>query len=204
MPTKTNNTAAIYARVSTRNGQTTENQLRELREVARRHGWKIVATYTDDGISGAKGREQRPGLDDLLKGVARKEFDVVAAWSVDRLGRSLQDLIGTLNELKAKDVDLYLHKQGLDTSTPAGKAMFQMLGVFAEFEREIIAERIHAGLARAKEQGTKSGKPIGRPEVFGTVHKKAVALKERGFGTRRIAEELGVARATVVKALRAA
>ncbi len=204
MPTKTNKTAAIYARVSTRNGQTTENQLRELREVALRHGWKIVATYTDDGVSGAKGREHRPGLDDLLKGVARKEFDVVAAWSVDRLGRSLQDLIGTLNELKAKDVDLYLHKQGLDTSTPAGKAMFQMLGVFAEFEREIIAERIHAGLARAKEQGTKSGKPIGRPEVFGTVRKKAVALKEQGLGTRRIAGELGVARATVVKALRAA
>ncbi len=120
------------------------------------------------------------------------------------LGRSLQDLIGTLNELKAKDVDLYLHKQGLDTSTPAGKAMFQMLGVFAEFEREIIAERIHAGLARAKEQGTKSGKPIGRPEVFGTVQEKAVALKEKGLGTRRIAGELGVARATVVKALRAA
>ncbi len=204
MPTKTNKTAAIYARVSTRNGQTTENQLRELRAVARRNGWKIVATYTDDGISGAKGRDQRPGLDDLLKAVARKEFDVVAAWSVDRLGRSLQDLIGTLNELKAKDVDLYLHKQGLDTSTPAGKAMFQMLGVFAEFEREIIAERIHAGLARAKEQGTKSGKPIGRPEVFGTVREKAVSLKEQGLGTRRIAEELGFARATVVKALRAA
>ncbi len=194
----------IYARVSTRNGQTTENQLRELREVAERHGWDVAAIYTDDGISGAKGRDKRPGLDAMLKAVARKEFDVVAAWSVDRLGRSLQDLIGTLNELKAKDVDLYLHQQGLDTSTPAGKAMFQMLGVFAEFEREIIAERIHAGLARAKEQGTKSGKPIGRPEVFGTVRKKAVALKEQGLGTRRIAGELGVARATVVKALRAA
>ncbi len=204
MPTKTNKTAAIYARVSTRNGQTTENQLRELREVAERHGWKIAATYTDNGISGAKGRDQRPGLDDLLKAVARKEFDVVAAWSVDRLGRSLQDLIGTLNELKAKDVDLYLHKQGLDTSTPAGKAMFQMLGVFAEFEREIIAERIHAGLARAKEQGTRSGKPIGRPEVFGTVREKGTALKKRGIVTCRIADELGVARATVVKALRAA
>ncbi len=194
----------IYARVSTRNGQTTENQLRELKEVSKRHGWDVVAVYTDDGVSGAKGRDQRPGLDDLLKGVARKEFDVVAAWSVDRLGRSLQDLIATLNELKAKGVDLYLHKQGLDTGTPAGKAMFQMLGVFAEFEREIIAERIHAGLARAKEQGTKSGKPIGRPEVFGTVRQKATALKEQGLGTRRIAGEIGVARATVVKALRAA
>ena len=82
--------------------------------------------------------------------------------------------------------------------------MFQMLGVFAEFEREIIAERIHAGLARAKEQGTKSGKPIGRPEVFETVRQKATALRKQGLGTRRIAEELGVARATVVKALRAA
>lgn len=200
--TKHQQTAAIYARVSTRNGQTPENQLRELRAVARRHGWKVVEVFTDDGISGAEGRDKRPGLDAMLKGVARKEFDVVAAWSVDRLGRSLQDLIGTLNELKAKGVDLYLHKQGLDTSTPAGKAMFQMLGVFAEFEREIIAERIHSGLARAKEQGTKSGKPIGRPERFNDVRGKALALKETGLGTRRIAEELGVARATVVKALR--
>jgi len=198
-PTKT---AAIYARVSTRNGQTTENQLRELRAVAKRHGWKVVATYTDDGISGAKGRDKRPGLDALLKGVARREFEVVAAWSVDRLGRSLQDLIGTLNELRAKDVDLYLHKQGLDTSTPAGKAMFGMLGVFAEFEREIIAERIHAGLARAREQGTKSGKPFGRPERFGAVRDRALALKDQGLGTRRIAEKLGVSRSTVIKALR--
>jgi DNA invertase Pin-like site-specific DNA recombinase len=205
--------AAIYARVSTRNGQTTENQLRELKAVARRHGWEVVTIYTDDGVSGAKSRDQRPGLDDLLKGVARKEFDVVAAWSVDRLGRSLQDLIATLNELKAKGVDLYLHKQGLDTSTPAGKAMFQMLGVFAEFEREIIAERIHAGLARAREEQEngverkhKDGrlkKPIGRPERFTEVRDRVLALKEQGLGSRRIAGQLGVARSTVIKALRA-
>ena len=125
MATERSKSAAIYARVSTRNGQTTENQLRELRAVAERHGWEVVETYIDDGVSGAKGRDQRPGLNDLLKGVARREFDVVAAWSVDRLGRSLQDLIGTLNELRAKNVDLYLHKQGLDTSTPAGKADFR-------------------------------------------------------------------------------
>lgn len=136
--------------------------------------------------------------------MARKEFDLVAAWSVDRLGRSLQDLVATLNELKAKGVDLYLHKQGLDTSTPAGKAMFQMLGVFAEFEREIIAERIHAGLARAKEEGTRSGKAIGQPEVFGDVRDRVMALKEEGLGTRRIAERLKVSRATVIKALRTA
>ena len=195
-------TAAIYARVSTRNGQTTENQLRELRAVAERNGWEVVTVYTDNGVSGTKGHDQRPGLDELLKGVARREFDVVAAWSVDRLGRSLQDLIGTLNELRAKEVDLYLHKQGLDTSTPTGKAMFQMLGVFAEFEHEIIAERIHAGLARAREQGTKSGNSIGRPERFGRVRRKAISLNEQGLGTRRIAERLGVSRSTVIKALR--
>ncbi len=194
--------AGIYARVSTRNGQTTENQLLELRAVAERSGWEVVAVYTDDGVSGAKGRDQRPGLDDLLKGVARKEFDVVAAWSVDRLGRSLQDLIATLNELKAKDVDLYLHKQGLDTSTPAGKAMFQMLGVFAEFEREIIAERIHAGLARAREQGTKSGKPIGRPRTSVARRRAVVKAREAGRSIREIAGELRMSSATVQQVLR--
>jgi DNA invertase Pin-like site-specific DNA recombinase len=189
-------------RVSTRNGQTTENQLRELKAVSKRHGWKVVEVYTDDGVSGAKGREQRPGLDELLKGVARKEFDVVAAWSVDRLGRSLQDLIATLNELKAKGVDLYLHKQGLDTSTPAGKAMFQMLGVFAEFEREIIAERIHAGLARAREQGTKSGKPIGRPRTSRARRLAVVQAREAGGSIRQIAGELRMSTATVQEVLR--
>ncbi len=192
----------IYARVSTRNGQTTENQLLELRAVAERSGWEVMAVYTDDGVSGAKGRDQRPGLDDLLKGVARKECDVVAAWSVDRLGRSLQDLIATLNELKAKDVDLYLHKQGLDTSTPAGKAMFQMLGVFAEFEREIIAERIHAGLARAREQGTKSGKPIGRPPTSPARRRAVVKAREAGRSIRQIAGELRMSSATVQQVLR--
>ena len=192
----------IYARVSTRNGQTTENQLRELKAVSKRHGWDVVTVYTDDGVSGAKGRDQRPGLDELLKGVARKEFDVVAAWSVDRLGRSLQDLIATLNELKAKGVDLYLHKQGLDTSTPAGKAMFQMLGVFAEFEREIIAERIHAGLARAREQGTKSGKPIGRPRTSRARRRAVVQAREAGGSIRQIAGELRMSTATVQQVLR--
>ena len=192
----------IYARVSTRNGQTTENQLRELRAVAERNGWEVVEVFTDDGVSGAKGREQRPGLDELLKGVARREFDVVAAWSVDRLGRSLQDLIATLNELKAKGVDLYLHKQGLDTGTPAGKAMFQMLGVFAEFEREIIAERIHAGLARAREQGTKSGKPIGRPRTSQERRRAIVQARKAGRSIRQIAGELRMSTATVQQVLR--
>ncbi len=117
------------------------------------------ATYTDEGVSGAKGRDRRPGLDALCGAVARREVDLVAAWSVDRLGRSLQDLVGFLEELRAKGVDLYLHVQGLDTSTPAGRAMFQMLGVFSEFERSMIQERVRAGLAKAKASGKRMGRP---------------------------------------------
>ena len=140
---------ALYCRVST-DGQTVENQTRELEAVAKRHGWSIVETFTDQGVSGAKGRDSRPGFDALHKAIARKEVDMVLAWSVDRLGRSLQDLVTFLGELHGKGVDLYLHQQGIDTTTPAGKMMFQMMGVFAEFERAMIQERVHAGLARAR------------------------------------------------------
>ena len=136
--------AAIYARVST-DTQTSENQLIELRRMASINGWEIVQEFVDEGISGAKGRDKRPQFDALLKGAVRKDFDVVMSWSVDRLGRSLQHLIEFLSEIQSKGVDLYLHQQGLDTSTPAGKMMFQMCGVFAEFERAIIRERIIAG-----------------------------------------------------------
>src|SRR5215469_151914 len=112
-------------------------------------GWQIVKTFEDPGISGAKGRDQRPGFDALLKAVTRRQIDVVAAWSVDRLGRSLQDLVGFLGELNAAKCDLYLDKQAVDTTTPAGRALFQMLGVFAEFERSMIRERVQAGMDRA-------------------------------------------------------
>lgn len=138
---------AIYARVST-DSQTVENQLQELHAVAQRQGWVVVAVLTDEGISGAKGRDQRPAYDALLKGIARREFEQIMAWSVDRLGRSLPDLVSFLNEAHAKNVDLYLHQQGLDTSTPSGRMMFQMLSVFAEFERAMIRERIMSGLRR--------------------------------------------------------
>jgi DNA invertase Pin-like site-specific DNA recombinase len=139
--------------------QSVRNQEIELQAVAERHGWTVVAVYRDQGISGAKGREKRPGLDKRLQAVARKEFDMVAAWSVDRLGRSLIDLVGILQEFHAKHVDLYLHQQEIDTTTPSGKAMFQMMGVFAEFERSMIHERVMAGLARAKAEGTRLGRP---------------------------------------------
>src|ERR1700727_3520550 len=148
---------ALYLRVST-TGQTTANQRRVLEAVPDRHDWDVVQVFSDNGVSGAKGRKDRPGLDALLKGVARREFDMVAAWSVDRLGRSLQDLIEVLSDLHAKGVDLYLHQQGLDTSTPSGRAMFQMMGVFAEFERAMIRERVMAGLSRAKAGGTQLGR----------------------------------------------
>src|SRR3954468_10606863 len=182
--------AALYARVST-GGQTVENQLRDLRLVAERLGWAVVEEFIDQGISGAKGREQRPALDSLLKAVIRGEVDVVAAWSVDRLGRSLQDLVGLLNELRARGVDLYLHQQGLDTGTPSGRAMYQMLGVFAEFERSMIRERVMTGLARARAEG----KQLGRRTVeqsSGKKVKRALALRSQGIGIRRIAREVGL------------
>jgi DNA invertase Pin-like site-specific DNA recombinase len=154
----------IYVRVST-DAQTTENQRRELEAVAARSGWKIIDIYEDAGISGAKGRDRRPGFDRLLKDATARKINMIAAWSVDRLGRSLQHLVSFLNDLQALDCDLYLHQQALDTSTPSGRAMFQMLGVFAEFEKSIIKERVKSGLAKAKAKGTKSGKPIGRPRI---------------------------------------
>jgi len=123
----------------------------------------VVAEFCDDGISGAKGRDKRLALNKLHKAITRHQFDIVAAWSVDRLGRSLQDLVAFLGELHGAGVDLYLDRQGVDTSTPAGKALFQMLGVFAEFERSIIQERIAAGIARARRKGTRSGRAFGRP-----------------------------------------
>lgn len=190
---------ALYVRVST-DGQTVENQSRELADVAERHGWNVVQVFADEGVSGAKGRDQRPGFDALCKSVARREVDMVAAWSVDRLGRSLQDLIGFLGELHGKRVDLYLHQQGLDTSTPAGRAMFQMLGVFAEFERAMIRERVNAGLARAKAQG----KRLGRPPVADAKADKVRAAKAKGLSVREIAGKLGLGVGTVHRILAAA
>jgi DNA invertase Pin-like site-specific DNA recombinase len=175
---------ALYLRVST-DGQTVENQQRELQDVAERHGWQVVGVFSDPGVSGTK--ERRPELDKMMRGVARKDFDVVAAWSVDRIGRSLQHLLAFLGELKAKGVDLYLHQQGLDTSTPAGKAMFQMLGVFAEFERAMIVERVHAGLNRARAQG----KILGGRKVASTVEDAIRAELVKGTGIKTTAKRVG-------------
>ncbi len=184
---KSTKRAAIYARVST-DGQSTENQLRELRTVAERAGWVIVHEYVDNGVSGAKGRDQRPQYDALCKAATRRECDVIMAWSVDRLGRSLQHLVSFLDEIHATGVDLYLHVQGIDTTTPAGKAMFQMCGVFAEFERAMIQERVKAGLARARA----NGKVLGRPRVPASVERSIMKARRKGTGIRKIARQLNV------------
>ena len=147
----------IYLRVST-DGQTTQNQRRELEAVAARSGWEIVGFYEDAGISGSNGRGKRPGFDRLLKDATARKINMIAAWSVDRLGRSLQHLVGFLNELQALNCNLYLHQQAIDTTTPSGRAMFQMCGVFAEFERSMIRERVVSGMARAKASGVKMGR----------------------------------------------
>lgn len=178
---------AIYLRVSTQD-QTVENQRRELRAVAARHGWTVVETFKDEGISGSKGRDKRAGFDRLCQGIARHDFDLVAAWSVDRLGRSLPHLVQFLGELHAKGIDLYLHQQGIDTSTPAGKAMFQMMGVFAEFERAMIVERVKAGLARAKSEG----KQLGRPAIGADKEAAVRGLLRDGTGILKTARLAGV------------
>ena len=166
-----------------------------MREIASRVGYEIIKVYKDRGISGAKGRDKRPAFDALCRDATKRQFDVVMAWSVDRLGRSLQDLIGFLSELHALGIDLFLHQQGLDTTTPAGKAMFQMLGVFAEFERSMIKERVRAGLSRAKAAGTKLGRP---PLAKAKEEAIRAALSQPGRpGVRKIAAQFGVDPSTV-------
>ena len=189
--------AAIYVRVST-DKQTVENQERELRQIAERRGWEIVVQYRDAGISGARGRDKRPGLDQMLKDASKRRFDVVMAWAIDRLGRSLIDLLGTIQTLEACGVDLYLDQQSIDTTTPAGKLMFQVTGAFAEFERSMIRQRVNAGLKRAVEQG----KQLGRPKVGSTMEKRIQSHLQAGRGILRVARECGVGTGTVQRVKR--
>lgn len=186
--------AALYVRVSTADrGQTTENQLQPLQDAADRLGWSIVAVHRDEGISGAKGRQQRSGLDALLKGLTRGDYDVVAAWSVCRLGRSLADLVGLLGDLQARGVDLYLHQQALDTGTPSGRALFAMLGVFSEFERAMVRDRVLAGLDRAR----CNNRRLGRPPISPFRVERIRAALSEGRGIRETARRLKVSAAKV-------
>lgn len=194
--------AALYLRVST-GDQTVENQRRELTAAATARGWEVVVEFSDNGVSGAKARHQRPGLDAMLKDATRRKFDVVMCWAVDRLGRSLSDLIATMQELHGAKVDLFLLQQGLDTSTPAGRAMFQMLGVFAEFERTMIVSRVKAGLERAKANPRKGAKAIGRPKVPAETERAIRHHLDAGTGILRTAALVGVGSGTVQRIKRA-
>ena len=175
---------AIYARVST-DEQTTDNQVIKLKQVAERNGWDLETVYSDT-ISGAKSK--RPELEKMMQSVMRKEVDIVMVWSVDRLGRSLQHLITLLSDIHSKDVDLYLHQQGIDTTTPSGKMMFQMLGVFSEFERGMIQERVKAGLERARSEG----KRLGRPTIPPITVRKIQSLRASGLSYRAISRKTGI------------
>ena len=184
--------AAMYVRVST-DAQTVENQIRERRQIAERRGWEVIEIYRDAGISGAKGRDKRPGLDLMLTDASRRKFDVVMSWAIDRLGRSLIDLLGTIQHLEAVGVDLYLDQQSIDTTTPMGKLVFQVTGAFAEFERSIIRLRIKAGLKRAVAQGAR----LGRPKVDIALERKAQKQLKKGVGILKVAKMLGLGTGTV-------
>ena len=184
---------ALYARVST-DKQTVENQLIELRSLCERLGYSIVQEYTDNGISGAKGRNDRPALDAMLKAATQRKFDMVMCWSIDRLGRPLQNLVEILNELQALGIDLYFQQQGMDTSTPSGRMIFSVFGAIGEFERNLIRERVLAGQQRAKANGVK----LGRPSKMNDGMKSAVKLlHDKGMGIKQIAKQLQIGVGTV-------
>jgi DNA invertase Pin-like site-specific DNA recombinase len=191
--------AALYVRVST-DCQTVENQIAKLTKVANARGWQIVATFNDAGISGSKGRKDRPGLDDMLKQAQRGAFDVVMAWSIDRVGRSLIDLLGTIQHLEACNVDLYLDQQAIDTTTPTGKLMFQVTGAFAEFERSMICERVYAGLKRAVANGKVLGRrPIETDPDGAAKARRARKLLAAGTGINKVARLAGLSNGTVAR-----
>ena len=179
---------ALYCRVST-NQQTVDSQLLQLREVAQQRGYQIVAEYCDTGISGAKGRADRPSLDRMLKDAYRGKFEMVMCWDISRLGRSLSNLIEILNELQAIKVDLLFLQQGLQTDTPTGKLLFGICSSLAEFERELIRERVKAGIANAKAKGKKMGRPtLMNANVVATIK----TLREKGESVRSICKLTGV------------
>ena len=184
--------AAIYGRVST-DWQTTENQTVALKDVAERRSWEVVEVYIDHAISGAKGRDKRPGFDQMLKDANRRKFDVVMTWSIDRLGRSLRNLLETIEHLEATGVDLYFDQQNIDTTTPAGKLLFQVTGAFAEFERSMIQQRVNAGLVRAGAQG----KRLGRPKIDAKTEWAICQALATGQSILKTAAQFGVGSGTV-------
>ena len=191
-------TAIVYARVSTKNGQSVQRQIDELKVVAEKSGWNIAEILCDEGISGAKGRKERPAFDKALKLITQRKADRLMVWSVDRLGRSLKDLVSTMEEINAAGADLYIHTQALDTSSPSGRAMFGMISIFAELERELIRERVISGLERAR----RDGKRLGRKPIPPITKKKVIELRATGLSQQKIANRVGISTGKVCQILK--
>ncbi len=191
------NRCVIYSRVST-NDQTVDNQINILREVAEKKGLEIVKEISDEGISGAKGRDARKGFDELIKGAVRKDFDVILVWDVSRLGRSLKHLVSFLDDIHSANCDLYIHQNGLDTQTSSGRMMFQMIGIFSEFERSMIRERVIAGQQRAKSEGKHIGRKSNLTEGVINAVKQ---LRANNVPIKRIAKDMHIGVGTVYKIL---
>jgi DNA invertase Pin-like site-specific DNA recombinase len=179
-----------------------EVKAQHVRAACEQRGWQVVQVYSDNGVSGSKGRSLRPGLDALLKDASRGRFNVVVVWALDRLGRSLIDLLDTLNELDAAAAALVLHEQAIDTTTPAWRMFFQVTGAFAEFERGMIRSRVMAGLERARARGVRLGRPRTGAKVEAAVRARLAA----GDGIKKVAKAIGVGNGTVsrIKAAMAA
>jgi DNA invertase Pin-like site-specific DNA recombinase len=188
----------IYLLVSQQD-QMIDHQRIDLERVAEQRGWDIVGIYFGHAISGAKGREKHPELDRMLRDASLGKLDVVAAWSVDRFGRSLQDVVSMLAQLQEQHVAVYLHQQQVDGTTAAGRAMLGMCAVFAEFEWSSTRDRIKAGVARARAQG----KRIGRPPVHPATEARIRELRKQGYGKLKIAKALGCGVGTVQRVLSA-
>lgn len=186
--------AAIYARVSTNNGQNPEMQLEELRTFCAGRGWQIVGEYVDKGVSGAK--EHRPDLHRLLTTCRRRAVDVVVVYRYDRFARSLRQLINALEEFRALGIEFVSLHEGIDTSTPNGRLIFGIFASIAEFERELIRDRVRSGIAAARAHG----KRLGRPRVFVSATKIAT-LRDRGLSWSEITAETGISKGTAQRAL---
>lgn len=191
--TTTPNRVALYARVST-NAQKTEHQLRRLHEVAALRGWSVVGEYVET-ISGAA--KDRPVFDKMMADARRRRFDTIAAVDVSRLGRSLSGLVSLFEEVRQIGVDLYLDRESMDTSTPAGRAMLGLAGVFAAFERDLLIQRTMAGLATARAKGVRLGRPPASHGILDAIR----SLREQGVGINTIARELKVGKSTVAKVI---
>ena len=184
----------LYARVSTHDQQTLPMQLKQMKEYIKNRQWKATVEFEEIG-SGAK---TRPKREELLKMARRREIDAILVWKLDRFGRSLADLITTLNELRDLGVVFVSLTESLDFSTSSGRAMAGMLSTFAEFERDIIRERVKAGIANAKA----NGKPHGRPKTASLKTKEIITLKEKGLNNSEIARRLKISRGSVINQLR--